>query len=242
MATLLALAACRLVDGEDWSGAGALLLSGVFTFGALIWDPFAATPAADLGAAPRGMNAHLLSPWMALHPPLLFAAYVLVLAPFGGALQALARGDGAWARRHGTWLRSAWLILSSRAVRRHVVGLRGLQLRPVLALGPGPDQRVRGLGLAHRAAPRGRPLPPARPLRSAAAGARRPCRDRGPPLDGDHAQPGTRLLAPLRRRQLAPAPVGPGRRARCPHALGRWSKVSDGGAPARPDRASRARC
>jgi cytochrome c-type biogenesis protein CcmF len=55
----------------------------------------------------------LLSPWMALHPPLLFAAYVLVLAPFGGALQALARGEGAWARRQGTWLRTAWLILAS---------------------------------------------------------------------------------------------------------------------------------
>jgi cytochrome c-type biogenesis protein CcmF len=59
------------------------------------------------------MNAHLLSPWMALHPPLLFAAYVLVLAPFGGALQALARGEGAWPRRQGAWLRTAWLILAS---------------------------------------------------------------------------------------------------------------------------------
>ena len=106
MATLLAFAACRLAKG-GWAGAGALLLSGAFTLGALIWDPFAATPAAEIGTAPRGMNAHLLSPWMALHPPLLFAAYVLVLAPFGGALQALARGEGAWARRHGTWLRSA---------------------------------------------------------------------------------------------------------------------------------------
>lgn len=113
MATLLALAAWRLVDGDGWSGPGALLLSGAFALGALIWDPFAATPAAQIGAAPRGMNAHLLSPWMALHPPLLFAAYVLVLAPFGGALQALARGDGAWVRRDGTWLRVAWLILAS---------------------------------------------------------------------------------------------------------------------------------
>ena len=112
MATLLALAACRLADG-GWTGAGALLLSGAFTLGALIWDPFAATPAAEIGTAPRGMNAHLLSPWMALHPPLLFAAYVLVLAPFGGALQALARGEGSWLRRYGTWLRAAWLILSS---------------------------------------------------------------------------------------------------------------------------------
>jgi cytochrome c-type biogenesis protein CcmF len=113
MATLLALAACRLVDRGGWSPAGALLLSGVFTLGALIWDPFAATPAAEIGAPPRGMNAHLLSPWMALHPPLLFAAYVLLLAPFGGVLQALARGQGAWARRQGTWLRTAWLILAS---------------------------------------------------------------------------------------------------------------------------------
>jgi cytochrome c-type biogenesis protein CcmF len=113
MATLLALAACGLVDGKGWTGPGALLLSGAFTLGALTWDPFAATPAAEIGAAPRGMNAHLLSPWMALHPPLLFAAYILVLAPFGGALQALARGEGSWPRRQGTWLRTAWLILAS---------------------------------------------------------------------------------------------------------------------------------
>jgi cytochrome c-type biogenesis protein CcmF len=110
---LLALAACRLLAWQGWSAPGALLLSGAFTLGALLWDPFAATPAAEIGAEPRGMNAHLLSPWMALHPPLLFAAYVLVLAPFGGALQALAQGEGAWARRHGAWLRSAWLILSA---------------------------------------------------------------------------------------------------------------------------------
>jgi cytochrome c-type biogenesis protein CcmF len=113
IATFLALAACRLVDWGGWSGAGALLLSGAFTFGALIWDPFASTPAADISAGPRGMNAHLLSPWMALHPPLLFAAYVLVLAPFGGALEALARGQGVWVRRYAMWLRTAWLILSS---------------------------------------------------------------------------------------------------------------------------------
>ena len=113
LAMLLALAACRLLAWQGWSAPGALLLSGAFTLGALLWDPFAATPAAEISAAPRGMNAHLLSPWMALHPPLLFAAYVLVLAPFGGALQALAQGEGAWARRHGSWLRNAWLILSA---------------------------------------------------------------------------------------------------------------------------------
>ena len=113
MAMLLALAACRLLDAPGWTAPGALLLSAAFTLGALVWDPFAPTPAAELGTAPRGMNAHLLSPWMALHPPLLFAAYVLVLAPFGGALQALAQGEGGWLQRYGKWLRAAWLILSS---------------------------------------------------------------------------------------------------------------------------------
>jgi cytochrome c biogenesis factor len=36
------------------------------------------------------MNAHLVSPWMSLHPPLIFVAYVAVLAPVGGAIEALA--------------------------------------------------------------------------------------------------------------------------------------------------------
>jgi cytochrome c-type biogenesis protein CcmF len=113
LATLLAFAALRLVRWQGWTGPGALALAGSFALGALVWDPFAPAAAGQGGpAAGLGMNAHLLSPWMTLHPPLVFAAFALLLAPAGGALQALATGGGDWPARHGRWLRLGWLLLS----------------------------------------------------------------------------------------------------------------------------------
>ena len=188
------------------------------------------------------MNAHLLSPWMALHPPLLFAAYVLVLAPFGGALQALARGEGAWPRRYGTWLRAAWLILSSGLFAGMWWAYEDFSFGQFWHWDPVQTSvfvvwalitaQLHGLGRYH---PRGRfalLLPGLAALNG----------DRGAALDGDHAQPDARLLAPLRRRQLAAAAAGHGRRARPPSRCGRWSSASGGSAPARRDRPSRPRC
>lgn len=114
LAMLLALAAIRLARHPGGAGVGALALAAWFAGGALLWDPFAATPETDLARlTSQGMNAHLLSPWMSLHPPLIFVAYVAVLAPVGGAIEALATGQGAWPGICATWLRAAWLILSA---------------------------------------------------------------------------------------------------------------------------------
>jgi cytochrome c-type biogenesis protein CcmF len=114
LAALLAIAATRLPGRPSFARTGALIGAAWFAGGALIWDPFAATPAADLARQQsQGMNAHLLSPWMALHPPLVFGAYVLFLAPVGGALQALVGGAGGWAADAQRWLRNGWLVLSA---------------------------------------------------------------------------------------------------------------------------------
>ena len=114
LAALLAIAATRLPGGPSFAQPGALIGAAWFAAGALLWDPFAATPAADLARLEsQGMNAHLVSPWMALHPPLVFGAYVLLLAPVGGALQALAGGPDMWARDAQRWLRDGWLVLSA---------------------------------------------------------------------------------------------------------------------------------
>ncbi|MGI9412253.1 MAG: hypothetical protein ACR2PM_01190, partial [Hyphomicrobiales bacterium] len=68
--TLLLLAvmalgfADRLSRRPGWAGPGALAIACAFLVGALIWDPFAATPPELLAEAPsRGMNAHLMSVW-----------------------------------------------------------------------------------------------------------------------------------------------------------------------------------
>ena len=114
LAALLAVAATRLPGGSSCAQAGALIGAAWFAAGALLWDPFALTPAADLARlSSQGTNAHLVSPWMALHPPLVFGAYVLFLAPVGGALQALAGGPDDWARDAQRWLRNGWLVLSA---------------------------------------------------------------------------------------------------------------------------------
>jgi len=118
--TLLLLAvmalgfADRLSHRPGWAGPGALGIACAFLAGALIWDPFAVTPPEFLAeATSKGMNAHLMSVWMAVHPPLIFFAYMLLIVPVGAALEALAKGTGAWADLSAVYSRAMWLVLSA---------------------------------------------------------------------------------------------------------------------------------
>lgn len=114
LAALVGLSARALLRYDGWAGPGALLLAAAFGFGAAYWSPFLPTPPDDLAqASSRGLNAHLLRVWMALHPPLVFAAYAFILAPAGAALEALVRGTGAFERVCSTFARSGWLILTA---------------------------------------------------------------------------------------------------------------------------------
>ena len=169
------------------------------------------------------MNAHLLSPWMALHPPLLFAAYVLVLAPFGGALQALARGEGSWVRRYGTWLRAAWLILSSGLFAGMWWAYEDFSFGQFWHWDPVQTSvfvvwalitaQLHGLGRYH---PRGRfaLLLPASPRSTASPSLLSMAITRSPDA---------RLLAPLCRRQLAASAADAGRRLT---ALTLWALIA----------------
>jgi cytochrome c-type biogenesis protein CcmF len=106
--------ALRLERHRGWAAPGAYLLAGIFTAGALIWDPFRATPPEALAALPyRGMNAHLTRVWMAVHPPLVFTAYMLVIAPWGAMVEALWRGRGGWAAIAALDGRIGWALLSA---------------------------------------------------------------------------------------------------------------------------------
>lgn len=113
LATLTALFAPAVCRREGWAGAGVLGLLGLFALAAGIWSPFAVTPPEDAARlASQGMNAHLISIWMAFHPPQLFLAYILLLAPSGAALQALAGRGGDWDRVAPVHMRAGWLVLS----------------------------------------------------------------------------------------------------------------------------------
>jgi hypothetical protein len=103
-----------------------------------------------------------------------------------------------------------------RARGRDVVGIRGLHLRPVLALGPSPDQRLRRLVPGERRAARASSLPRPAPVCPERAAARWRDRDRLPHLDGDHPECRPRLLASLHRSGLTGAHA-----RRCRPARGR---------------------
>lgn len=117
MTALAAVAAVRLSRYHGWAGPGALGLAAALAAGAAIWTPFAPMPA-DLAETAtsqgQGMNAHLVRVWMLLHPPFVFLAFALFLAPYGAALQALATGRGDdWPVIAARWVRLGWLTLSA---------------------------------------------------------------------------------------------------------------------------------
>ncbi len=106
--------AIRLDRYGGWAGPGAYLLAAVFILGALVWDSFVATPPTSLDEQPyRGANAHLTSVWMAVHPPLVFFSYMLLIAPWGAMAEALAKRRGRWREIAGVYGRGGWLLLST---------------------------------------------------------------------------------------------------------------------------------
>jgi len=113
LATLFAVFAQRLLRYPGWAAPGTLLFSAAFAFGASYWSPFLATAETDLAHLPsQGMNVHLMTIWMALHPPLILLAYALILAPCGAALELLAKGNSAWPELANRYSRTGWLMLS----------------------------------------------------------------------------------------------------------------------------------
>ncbi len=96
-------------DGVAARGAGVVAL--FFLVACLVWDPFAQTAAEALSGSSRpGANAHLVTPWMALHPPLVLAGYALVLAPLG-IIVAASHSARAIPLLTST-SRAAWLLLT----------------------------------------------------------------------------------------------------------------------------------
>ncbi len=86
----------------------------VFT---LILNPFVPTLDSTTGAAifpldGRGLNPLLHNFWMIIHPPILFVAYALAVAPFAFAIGALLRYDyDTWVKRAMPWALASWAFL-----------------------------------------------------------------------------------------------------------------------------------
>lgn len=114
IAAILALVAARMRGAAGWALPGVLVAAAAFGIGAMTWNPFVPTGAAELAELPyRGMNAHLMVIWMALHPPLVFIAYALLMTPAGAALGALLGRSDDFRLAAGRWFRWGWLLLTT---------------------------------------------------------------------------------------------------------------------------------
>jgi len=61
----------------------------------------------------QGMSPALMSPWMAVHPPIVFSAYALSTIPFALCLLHMLGGRVDWAEGSKQWARLAWMLLST---------------------------------------------------------------------------------------------------------------------------------
>ena len=59
-----------------------------------------------------GLNALLITPWMAIHPPTLFLGYGLMTIPFAAAMVFLFTGEKGWEPIARQWGRLTWLFLT----------------------------------------------------------------------------------------------------------------------------------
>ncbi len=61
----------------------------------------------------RGMSPSLMSPWMALHPPILFMAYAFAAVVFSSSILRLLRMESNWEEFSRQWARLSWAFLTS---------------------------------------------------------------------------------------------------------------------------------
>lgn len=114
LATFCMAIAQRLARRPGWAGPGIALIAAWYSLTAAWMGPFTATPGQWLAAAPsQGMNAHLQTIWMALHAPLILAAYAWVLAPAGAALEALCRQEPDYRELALRYGQRAWIVLTA---------------------------------------------------------------------------------------------------------------------------------
>ncbi|CAI50281.1 cytochrome c-type biogenesis protein CcmF [Natronomonas pharaonis DSM 2160] len=136
-AMLTAVVATWTVYSGRFSGRGARLtqaisLGIVATFATMlvVQSPFTPigiefpdTPEGFVPPDGDGLNPLLIDPWMAIHPPITFAAYALLVVPFALGVThfvSLFRGEESvfdeWHASLLQWLRVSWLLLTAAIV------------------------------------------------------------------------------------------------------------------------------
>lgn len=114
LAVMCATGAIRYWQRPGWTPAAPMLIAAWYTATSAWLGQFVATPAGFLATgASGGLNAHLDTVWMAIHPPLVLAAYAWVLVPSGAALAALAGDEPLYRTVALRNSRLAWLVLTA---------------------------------------------------------------------------------------------------------------------------------
>ncbi|NGM70686.1 cytochrome c biogenesis protein CcsA [Natronolimnobius sp. AArcel1] len=136
-ATLTAVVATWTVYSSRFRGRGSRLVQSIslgivaiFSIMLVSQSPFTpietAFPDTPSGFVPPdgdGLNPLLVDPWMAIHPPITFAAYALLIVPFALGIThfvSLFRGEESvfdqWIHSMIQWLRISWLLLTASIV------------------------------------------------------------------------------------------------------------------------------
>lgn len=132
MATAAALFLRQTGDrARAWAGLflgliGTAFMVAVATQG--LWRP---TPEFFLQGRPtgNGLNPLLKSPFIIIHPPLMFLAYALATIPAAVGLGSLFAGGDAWSRLAQQWTRWNWLVFTA------AMGLGGIWAYYTLGFG-----------------------------------------------------------------------------------------------------------
>ncbi len=98
--------------GRVWTELGLAIISTAF-LGAVAWqDTFAATDAFLLQNRPQGngLNPTLLSPFILIHPPVMFLAYALTAVPLAAVVSDQITGRQEWSTTGMLWSRVDWIL------------------------------------------------------------------------------------------------------------------------------------
>jgi cytochrome c-type biogenesis protein CcmF len=98
----------------DWIRTISMILLVSFLALLVYANVFQVTSSADIAYFPdgRGLNPLLLTPLMAVHPPLEFLAYAFIIIPAASAFAYLVKGDKKWVDVSIQWSRWSWLFLT----------------------------------------------------------------------------------------------------------------------------------
>ncbi len=128
----------RSLAGDDaeerarsWTRLFLLAILAAFLGAAWRQGTFDSTPAFFLEGRPlgNGLNPTLRSPFILIHPPLMFVAYALATVPAAAALGHLASGTDRWSWVSLTWARLDWLLYT------FAIGLGGMWAYYTLGFG-----------------------------------------------------------------------------------------------------------